>query len=171
MKLENEDKYETIRDFYKPKPMVKILFVGESRPASGDFFYFKNTNLYRYTKEAFIQAEIKFSQDNFLDKFKDCGCWLYDVCDKPLNNGLTNAQRRNYIKSGIAKLEGIINELKPEYIIVVKKKEMKELVFSKIRNICDINGKTAFNFPFPACGHQKEYVDELSQILKEIIID
>ena len=161
-----KDEYEKIREKYKPDT-VKILFVGESRPASGDFFYFENTNLYRCTKNAFEKANINFSLNNF----KNLNCWLYDVCDKPLNKGLSNAQRRNYIKNGIDKLKGVINELKPEYIIVVKKKEMKELVFSQICNIGYINGKTAFNTSFPACGHQKEFVKELSEILKEIITD
>ena len=43
------EKFEKKRNDFKPSK-TKILFVGESRPSGGTFFYDKNSNLYRYTK-------------------------------------------------------------------------------------------------------------------------
>lgn len=165
MKLKNydEDEYEEIREECKPKN-VEMLFVGESRPKSGDFFYYENTDLYRYTKKAFENAGVKFS----LDKFKELNCWLYDVCDKPVNH-LSKAQRRDCIKKGIPKLVETIDDLKPHYIIVVKKGDMKKIVYSKICEIGFFDGETVFNTPFPGCSHQNGYVEQLTEILKGVL--
>ncbi len=141
---------------------MKILFVGEARPAKGTFFYFGNSNLYKYTKEAFEKANISFS----LEKFKEIGCWLYDVCDEPI---LNSEYSKKQIIKGLPKHEDIINELKPIYIIVLKKGDMKKIVYSKVRELGYSNYITAFNTPFPSNGWQLEYKEQLSQILNKII--
>ena len=46
--------YENLRNNYKPNN-VDVLFVGESRPQGGTFFYQENSALYRETKKAFNQ--------------------------------------------------------------------------------------------------------------------
>ena len=165
MKMEN-DLYERARVKYKPKN-VKILFVGESRPNSGKFFYLDDTNLYNYTKKAFEQlGDIKnFSRE----KFRDLGCYLYDVCDVPVNKEFTKAQRRELLIAGLPRLDKTINELEPDYIIVVKKSDMKKVVYEHICQKNYTDNKTAFNLPFPNCGQQNEYVYQLFKILERIL--
>jgi len=155
--------HETIRKNYKPH-IVKILFVGESRPQGGTFFYNGDSNLYKYTKQAFEQADKNFS----LEHFKQYGYWLYDVCDMPVN-GLPYLERREQIRLGLPRLLLNIKELRPKYIIVVKKGDMREIIFNKVCEHGYIDRETAFNVPFPACGRQTEYQNELSAIIKKII--
>ena len=84
---------EELRKSYKPDK-VKILFVGESPPAGGTFFYNANSNLYRNTKKAFeIALEKEWSYD-FLSDFKKMGCYLVDLCLIPVNKGMTKKEYR-----------------------------------------------------------------------------
>ena len=46
---------EELRRRYRPET-VRALFVGESPPAGGTFFYAANSNLYRFTEQAFRAA-------------------------------------------------------------------------------------------------------------------
>ena len=51
--------YEAAREFYRPERIgcvTQALLIGESRPANGTFFYRANSNLFRYTQEAFATA-------------------------------------------------------------------------------------------------------------------
>lgn len=50
--------YENLRSYYKPSN-VEILFVGESRPHGGAFFYLGNSALYRETKKWKLRPELK----------------------------------------------------------------------------------------------------------------
>ncbi len=155
--------FENIRNSYKPDK-VKILFVGESRPQGGTFFYDGDSNLYRYTKQAFEQAANEFS----LEYFKKYGCWLYDVCDIPVN-GLSPFERREQIRLGLPRLLATIKKLRPQIIIVVKKGDMREIIFKQVCENGYINQETAYNIPFPACGRQAEYRNELSEIIRQVI--
>ena len=154
--------YEAKRKEYKPDK-VRILFVGESRPQQGTFFYFEDSNLFTYTKQAFEKANVNFT----LDKFKELGCWLYDVCNCPVNN-FTKAARNAEIKKCIRNLINIIEELKPYFIIVVKRGYFGNTVMQELKTTC-YNEQNTFNIPFPSCGHQLQYRDELAHILEQIL--
>lgn len=161
--IAESEKFEKKRNDFKPIK-TKILFVGESRPFGGTFFYDKNSNLYKYTKEAFENVGIDFS----LAKFEEMGCWLYDVCKEPINFIESNNEKRKLIEKYIPDLIKIIKTLSPEYIIVVKKTCM-EKVFSSILQIGYSEDSDAFNTSFPSCGNQKKYVNELTRILRNIL--
>ena len=157
------EKFEKKRNDFKPSK-TKILFVGESRPFGGTFFYDENSNLYEYTKEAFNNVGIDFS----LAKFKEMGCWLYDVCKEPIDFIKSNSEKRKIIEKYIPDLIKIIKALSPKYIIVVKKTCM-EKVFAAILESGYSKNINAFNTSFPTYGHQNKYVDELKKILRNIL--
>lgn len=157
------EKFEKKRNDFKPSK-TKILFVGESRPSSGTFFYDKNSKLYRYTKEAFENVRIDFS----LAKFKEMGCWLYDVCKEPISHIKSKSVKRKIIEKYIPDLISVIKDLSPKYIIVVKKTCM-EKVFSSVLEMGHLLNIDAFNTSFPSYGRQREYVNELTEILKNIL--
>ena len=154
---------EKERNNFKPSK-TKILFVGESRPSGGTFFYDKNSNLYRYTKESFENVGIDFS----LAKFKEMECWLYDVCKEPINFIHSKSKRKEIINKYIPDLKNEIKLLSPKYIIVVKKTCM-EKVFAAILESGYSENINAFNTSFPSCSNQSKYVDELTRILRNIL--
>ncbi len=167
-----KNNYEIVRAEYKPET-VKILFIGESRPNSGKFFYLDDSFLYTHTKNAFEKLK-SIGKNNFTrKKFQEMGCWLYDVCDKTINK-LSKSEKRVGLKKHLDKLDKTICELKPDYIIVVKKSDMKKIVYEHILHTPYkkqyIDNQNVFNLPFPNFGHQNEYENQLYDILKNKII-
>ena len=156
--------YEEARLKYKPT-YVKALFIGESRPVGGKFFFNENSNLYFATEKAFNQV----SSVNFnCEMFKKYGCWLYDVCNVPVNN-LPLSEKKQLIRKGIPALKKILCELNPEYVIVIKKGDFGNIVYPEILKEGFIDGETSCLLPFPLYQYQKQYVSELVDMLEKII--
>ena len=156
--------YENLRNHYKPDK-VEVLFVGESRPQGGTFYYQGDSALYRETKKAFDEF---FGEDIFtLSRFKSLRCWLYDICENPVN-GLGDHERKAEIQLNIPRLIDTIETLNPRTIIVCKKK----FVEPEIRNSSTMDkyceGKSIFFLPFPGQGNQRKYREGLVKALGEI---
>ena len=62
---------------------ITTLFVGESAPASGDFFYYGNTAMLRYMREA-VEDSLGESGD-FFERFKAYGWFLDDLVLTPVD--------------------------------------------------------------------------------------
>mgnify|MGYP001281287515 CR=1 FL=1 len=112
--------FEALRASYRPEH-VRILFLGESVPAGGMFFYSGNSNLVRHTCEAFA-AVFGTPRDAhaFPQVFRDRGCHLVDLCNAPVN-GLDRVARRKARNAGIPALARNLWELRPECVVVVGK--------------------------------------------------
>ena len=152
--------YADARDNFRPGK-VRFLFIGESRPAQGNFFYYENSNLYRYTKQAFEHVSGALFN---CETFKEYGCWLYVVCDTPVN-GLEDDERILQIQQGIPRMIVLLQQLLPEYVIFVKKGNFGRMVYPAVLNTGLVDGEKIFLLPFPACGQQGRYVRELTAIL------
>lgn len=66
------------RQDYLPD-VVRVLFIGESPPAGGTFFYYANSNLYRATYEGLAAGELGAADGNFRRCFQHAGCYLEDL--------------------------------------------------------------------------------------------
>lgn len=157
----NINNNELLRQKYRPN-IVDILFIGESCPQNGTFFYAANSNLYKYTAEAF---ENVFKKQFSLLAFQELNYWLYDICEEPIN-GLPDSERKLRIKNNISRLIETINILNPKLIIVIKKGFVRDIAIPKIINLGFSENTNLFNLPFPACGQQRNYVTQLTSILK-----
>ena len=74
---------ERLRRRFLPE-RVRVLFVGESPPAAGSFFYAADSELYRATRDAFEAALPRFRNvDTFLKAFAESGCYLVDLSLDP----------------------------------------------------------------------------------------
>jgi len=156
---------ESKRERYKPDE-VRVLFIGESPPANGTFFYCENSNLARYTKEALEKVCGKFnSMADFLRLFKEKGCYLVDLCDEPVNN-LGKSERNKRRNEGIENLSHILEKLKPKRIVVIMKaiKPYVKKALGTRASLFDIDKNT---LPFPAQGHQKRYGEALANLVKK----
>ncbi len=157
---------EEIRLSYKPE-QIKILFVGESAPVAGTFFY-KADSLCGYTQKAFAQvfedAGAKVGYD-FLDYFKGKGCYLEDLCLIPVND-MSQMERKLCWKRGVPQLAGRLAEYKPDVVITIllgiKDYVEEACVKAKLDNV------KRFAIPFAGNGNQGRYVDELVKILREL---
>jgi hypothetical protein len=97
---------------------LSVLFIGEAPPASGRFFYRKDSGLYRAFRGAFQLVDPTINDENFLRVFRASGCYLIDLCGRPVDQ-LTLAARRAACIAGEPELSRKLKTLRPETIVPV----------------------------------------------------
>ena len=155
------DEYEVLRETFRPQ-ITRVLFVGESRPIGGTFFYRGDSTLEQHTQQAF---EFVGSASAFLEHFTASKCYLVDLCVEPVN-AIVPTERRANCRSGEARLATELHALQPEVVIVV----MKGIAPHVRRAIANagLEQLAVYVLPFPAMGHQPQYVQGLRTILGEL---
>jgi hypothetical protein len=102
---------EELRQSYKPT-RITTLFMGESAPRSGKFFYTQNTNLYRAMQLAFAANE------DFLAEFQARGFYLDDLSLIPVN-GMERRERQQQLQASIPSLAQRLIQHKPKTIVIL----------------------------------------------------
>ena len=108
---------ERLRRRYRPD-RVRILFVGESPPTSGRFFYRADSGLYRAVRDTFFTTFPHLQKTEFLDSFRSGGCYLVDLCGEPVDKMPRHA-RRCACSAGELRLARTIRALRPKIIVTV----------------------------------------------------
>ena len=110
---------ERLRRQYRPR-RVRILFVGEAPPASGRFFYRADSGLYRAICDTFMVAfpSLRSSRKPFLETFRDMGCYLVDLCGKPVDR-MKLPLRRRVCRDGEPRLALRLRRLRPLAVVTV----------------------------------------------------
>lgn len=155
---------EEARLYYKPET-IRMLFVGESAPAGGTFFYFGNSGFTRYTRQAFESGlGLQFDSNTaFLDTFKKAGCWLDDISLEPVNH-LSRSERKALLWDQTPGFTKRLEDARPEYVIV----SLKSIVPFVEAALAQIGRHHTVRYPpFPGNGHQRKYMDQLAEILKQ----
>ena len=154
---------ERLRRRYRPHD-VRVLFVGESPPAGGTFFYRANSKLYAATREAFEAAIPSLRrEDDFLAAFQRLGCYLDDLCPEAVNDlDIRDPKRVAERERGIASLARRVRALDPAVICVVMKAIVPEVTVAARRAGVDVQIEA---LPFPA-RHRAQYVDQLTPLVK-----
>lgn len=157
---------EAIRSSFRPKA-IRLLLIGESPPASGQFFYVKS-QMTTYAASAFEKAHNrKFSnkdQTQFLEHFKACGCYLDDVSHLPIDK-LDAEKREQALAERVSDLVSRLKLYRPEAIAIVLKKKVEPHVRIAVVQ-ADIEPKL-YVLPFPGHGHQGKYIEQLETIVKK----
>ena len=110
---------ERLRRRYRPA-RNRLLFIGESPPASGRFFYCQDSGLYRAIRDAFRMVDSSISDDTFLEIFQNSGCYLIDACAGPVDH-LDARSRRAACVAGEPALTRKIRQLEPAGIVTLTK--------------------------------------------------
>ncbi len=108
---------EGVRRGFRPRH-VRALFIGESPPASGRFFYRGDSGLYRAMLQAFHTGDPSITSTNFLSAFRAHGCYLIDLSPDPVDR-LSAQDRRDTCRKGEASLSRAIARLRPTLIVTV----------------------------------------------------
>ena len=156
---------EAIRQTYRPD-QIHILFVGESPPDGGKFFYVESqmtTHMANVIASVFSKS-FK-SAEAFLKFFKDERCYLDDLCLTPVN-GLTEYERAREVNASIEPYANRIKKYKPQYIIAVLKKIEKQVRQSA--HIAQFDDARVFAVPFAGNGQQGRFKKDLTLILTRI---
>jgi hypothetical protein len=147
---------------YRPQ-CITTLFVGESPPASGKFFYYENTALARAMKAAMMAAGL-CDGDDFLERFRALGWFLDDLVLEPVN-WLAKSERQRKWREAQASLAARIKVYKPRAIVSV---------LLGIEHIVDGAAKVAggdadlFAVPFPGMGQQARFREAMARIIPNL---
>jgi hypothetical protein len=158
--VENED----LRRAYRPDN-VRWLFVGESSPASGRFFYRANSNLFHAVRRAFEDALGPMPTGTaFLEEFRDRGGWLVDLADQPVNRS-RGRPRADAVNSGVARLAATMTETEPELVVAVK--ATIEGAVRRAAQMATIAPEAIHALPFPVRQWRAQFVRDLAAALQQ----
>jgi hypothetical protein len=157
---------EAARSRYRPERIL-TLFVGESAPYKGKFFYYGNSAMARYMERAMKTAlgkniTILGDPTGFLDTFKAFGWYLDDLVLSPVNH-LPKSKRQ---AKCLAAQSSLANRI-PEYrslAIVTLLVSIKHIV--EAATIAAGNNASQFSVPFPGNGHQARFQHEMVRIIR-----
>lgn len=155
---------ERLRRSLRPK-QVRILFVGESPPASGRFFYREDSGLYRAIHESFINAFPDLRETDFLKSFRSLGCYLVDLCERPVDH-LQPKARRKACLAGEPHLSKTICTLRPRIIVVVVRSIARNVQRSEQQ--ANWSGRHV-ELPYPGrwIHHRTAFIRQLVSILRQ----
>jgi hypothetical protein len=102
---------EELRKSFRPD-RITTLFIGESAPESGKFFYSGNSSLFYAMQRAFG------SKTTFLEEFKRSGFYLDDLVQVPVNK-LESRERSALRWRSVSSLADRLRDYKPEAIVIV----------------------------------------------------
>lgn len=148
-------KIEALRHSYRPE-RITTLFIGESAPIGGSFFYDGNSQLYRYMKMAFGGS------DDFL---RQKGFFLDDLVLYPINN-LTGPQRKKLHREWVRSLAQRIAEYRPIAVV-----SMLGSIQGPIRSAIEKSGLESiehYTVPFAGMGHQSKFQKEIALIIPKL---
>ncbi len=157
---------ERLRRSFRPAAL-RILFVGESPPASGKFFYRRDSGLYRAMRAAFQAADPSIDEEHFLETFRACGCYLVDLCPEPVDK-LERAMRAAMCRESEALLANTIRRLQPETIATLVRSIEGNVARSIARTVW--HGRV-IQLPYPGrwARHRSAFAGEVAPLVRELL--
>lgn len=160
---------ERLRKRYRPG-CVRLLFVGESPPASGRFFYQADSGLYRAIRDTFALALPNYvspgiEENDFLVSFGALGCYLIDLCGEPVDR-LSPRERKIVCADSEVRLARTLRRLRPDVVITVVRSIGDNVKRSERHaNWCGRH----IELPYPGRWHhyRRIFVRELALVLRE----
>jgi uracil DNA glycosylase superfamily protein len=151
---------EQLRRSYQPSP-IDLLFIGESPPASGRFFYQRDSGLYRAMREVFQVAD-----EDFLKAFQSAGCYLIDLCPEPVDH-LDPNLRREICRANEPHLANAIKNLQPPKIATLLRS-----IEGNVKHAAQLAGWQGpiIHLPYPGrwSKHRKVFAEALEPIVKSL---
>ena len=148
------NKLEKVRKSFYPD-CIATLFVGESAPESGRFFYSSNSSLFHAMKRAFGYRQA------FLEDFKKSGFYLDDLVLTPINK-LGRRERSRLRQEAIPGLAKRLIEYKPKAVVVVMR-----AILPMVRKAMRMAGISyePFCVPHPAFGNWTRFSNAMTEII------
>ena len=164
---------EALRQRYRPA-QVRILFVGESPPAAGSFFYRADSVLFEATRDGFQRAYGSMPDgEAFLERFSAAGCWLWDLSLEPVNR-FPEPERSAAAFDSEPALAQLLAGLAPENVVVVLKR-IEPNVRRAMEKVASTARLTVVPFPRKNAGRISEayatYIGELERLLRSARLD
>lgn len=156
---------DQLRLSYRPD-IVRILFIGESRPASGRFFYQGDSGLYRAMRDTFQLLHPSITDATFLHTFQVLGCYLVDLCGRPVDK-LNPQARQAACLTAEPQLCRVFSTLQPEMAAVVVRS-----IRQNVRRAASCAGWAGrlLELPYPGrwSSHREVFTAQLVSVLREL---
>lgn len=153
---------EKLRKEYLPIP-IKVLFIGESAPHGGGFFYKKSGLLH----SQFCQVLKPYvgDQPSFVDAFKAAGIYLDDLVLTPVNH-LSLSERRASHEASIPSMTERLRKYEAPCVVAF----MKDIALPVAKAIIASGKPCRFEVvPFPGFGQQARFRASMIALLPEIL--
>jgi hypothetical protein len=163
---------EELRLSFRPAD-VRVLFIAESPPAAGSFFYAADSELYRATRDAFEAGLPDRKVGSFLSRFAALGCYLEDLCKEPVNQ-LTDRRdgswrkRLNARRDGEPRLAETLAALRPAVIIVALKGIAANVSRAVAIAGCAETERHVLTYPSRWHRHRRAYRRELTALVRDL---
>lgn len=160
-------RYVNMREKYTPRP-AKLIFVCESPPASGKYFYDetgeKSEPLFLAMMQGVLEIDPK-DKAYGLRAFRREGYLLVDATYVPVNKGMSRKERNEVILTDYPKLTKDLRSVcRMKTPIILVKSNVCRLLEHRLA--CDgfwVMNKNV-RVPFPAYGWQKEFAKRVAAI-------
>jgi len=149
--------FENVRNSYRPH-RITTLFVGESAPHGGTFFYNQDSGLFREMRKAFQ------GKNRFLDDFKRNGFYLDDLVLEPVNQ-LESKHRISLCKQSVSSLAKRLKDYKPDAILILLM-SIKPMVLSAMREAG--LPYEPYCTPYPCFGNQPRFHKAMIEIIPNL---
>jgi len=168
--MHNRAYYHKLRAKYRPHH-PKLVFIAESPPAGGKYFYDPSGKVTEPLFRAMmhdVQGIAPASKDEGLRKFAKAGFLLVDATYVPVNKSSSPKERNAKILEDYPLLLEDLNDLLPTKAIRIMliKANVCRLLDTRLQS----DGFTVLNrgivVPFPAFGHQKRFRDKVKNLLR-----
>jgi len=153
---------EPLRANFRPSK-VKVLFVGESAPAGGGFFYKGTGQVHREFQRVLLP--VIGAKPSFLGAFMASGMFLDDLVLEPVN-WLSRSERTAMHTSNVASLASRVREYQPLAVIAFMKAISRPVEEAVTTTGCDCAVHTV---SFPGNGRQAEFRAEMTAILPVVL--
>jgi hypothetical protein len=148
---------EELRKSYRPD-LITTLFVGESAPASGRFFYSGDSSLFHAMRQEFG------NQETFLQDFKKMGFYLDDLVLTPINK-LERHERLRQRQEAVPELAERLIEYKPEAVVVVMRAILPTV--QKAMRMAGVSYEP-YCVPHPAFGNWTRFSNAMKEIIDSL---
>jgi hypothetical protein len=152
---------ETERLKFRPA-QITTLFVGESAPVSGDFFYYGNNAMLTHMRTA-TERSLQPTGD-FLEVFKGYGWYLDDVVLVPVNH-LDGLQRKDALHNAIDGLATRIRDYKPIAIVSMLLSITRYVEAARTLAKSDA---ALYEVPFPGMGQQRRFHQAMDKLIPNL---
>ncbi|HUI40800.1 MAG TPA: dihydroorotate dehydrogenase [Terriglobia bacterium] len=149
---------EKLRHSFKPEK-ITTLFVGESPPHGGTFFYKQNSVLYREMKQVFGGG------DDFLEEFKANCFYLDDLVLYPINQIEDEKERDEHRRKGVRLLAARMRQYRPEAVVALMK-ALEPMVRSAMSEAGLSGDVPLYVVPFPAMGNARKFRNAMAEIIR-----
>jgi len=167
-----EASYRRAREKYRPET-TDILWVAESPPVGGGYFYFEKASggnhLFRETMRALgwwpmdEPMHTGFDKSSLLRKFQGAGHYLIDLSPTPVD-GLPPKERRIALRKSVPHMMDELTAINPNGVLIIKRNVFR-ILYPNLKS-SEFKVLNSEPIPFPSNHWQAVYRERIRGLIR-----